>query len=154
MPGWEQNDSVMETNFSIAPHDIMNQTMQTDRRTMSQTKPQSSPSQDPLLMKHKNWFPISREYERRIQRMEGKLRSVAQDAGLFKIENARFKNEADQFRQYTKTNRQASDPRNITTDCFSCADRRLTNLLRKPFMPTQYDIAPDKLLPTHMQKPL
>ena len=56
------------------------------------------------------------------------------------------------FKRKTKTNREISDHRNTTTDCFSCADRRLTNLLRKPFVPTIYDQTPDRLLPTAMRE--
>ena len=41
---------------------------------------------DKLLSEHKSWMPICKEYERRVRRKEGRLRSFAQDVDLFKIE--------------------------------------------------------------------
>ena len=128
----------MDTQFSIGPQELPINSMQ---HTFSDIKPQSQSrhSVDPLLLKHERWHPISKEYERRIQRKEGKLRSYAQDSDAFKIANQGYKIEADMFKRKTKTNREIADHRNTTSDCFSCVDRRLTTLLRKPFVPSIYD---------------
>ena len=96
-------ESIMGTSFQIAPKDILNHSLHTDRRSFKARA--STVRNDPLLEQHSSWLPISKEYERRIKKKESKLRSFVQDQNLFRIERQCFKDEAEMFKQHTKTNR-------------------------------------------------